>query len=228
MSTHSVMVSAVPAPASSCHDLSGPPGRAAPLPRADRQAAIVAATLPLLRVHGHSVTSRQIAEAAGVGEGTVFRAFRDKAELIDACLASAFDQAPTKAQFAAIDRDLPLRSRLEAAVDVLQRRLTTVVELLIALSFPQPPGAAGRRSIDPQLKAGHDQVLAALTELLEPDAEKLRVPPAEAAKVIRMLVFAMTHPKITDDQPMPAGQIVDLVLHGIAEPPVRESMWSNR
>ncbi|MCU1430433.1 MAG: DNA-binding transcriptional regulator, AcrR family, partial [Actinomycetia bacterium] len=36
---------------------------------------IVAATLPLLLEHGDRVTSRQIAEAAGIAEGTIFRAF---------------------------------------------------------------------------------------------------------------------------------------------------------
>src|SRR6476469_9307170 len=87
----------------------GPPaGRAAPMQRDDRRAAIVAATLPLLREHGQAVTTRQIAEASGIGEGTIFRVFTDKAELVDACLAAAFDQTDTVAQLAAIDRSQPL------------------------------------------------------------------------------------------------------------------------
>ena len=42
---------------------------------------IVAATLPLLLEHGELVTTRQIAEAAGIAEGTIFRVFADKDEL---------------------------------------------------------------------------------------------------------------------------------------------------
>ncbi|HEX9549144.1 MAG TPA: helix-turn-helix domain-containing protein, partial [Acidimicrobiales bacterium] len=56
--------------------------RAAALPPDERRSMIVAATLPLLLAHGERVTSRQIAEAAGIAEGTIFRAFADKDELI--------------------------------------------------------------------------------------------------------------------------------------------------
>ena len=52
--------------------------RAAPLPPDERRRRLVEATLPLLVEHGRGVTSRQIAEAAGVAEGTVFRAFESK------------------------------------------------------------------------------------------------------------------------------------------------------
>ena len=44
----------------------------------DRRAAIVEAALPLLIEHGANVTTSQIAAAAGIAEGTVFRAFGDK------------------------------------------------------------------------------------------------------------------------------------------------------
>src|SRR5690606_40981582 len=59
-------------------DLSRERTRARPLSRADRRNAIAAATVPLLVEHGAAVTTRQIADAAGVAEGTLFRAFADK------------------------------------------------------------------------------------------------------------------------------------------------------
>src|SRR5690349_3699156 len=43
--------------------------RARPLPPAERRAALVAATLPLISEHGPAVSTRQIAVAAGVAEG---------------------------------------------------------------------------------------------------------------------------------------------------------------
>ncbi|WP_300082285.1 helix-turn-helix domain-containing protein, partial [Propioniciclava sp.] len=52
----------------------------------ERRKALVDATLPLLREHGTDNSTRQIAEAAGIAEGTIFRAYDSKDDLIAACL----------------------------------------------------------------------------------------------------------------------------------------------
>ena len=65
--------------------------RATALPPSERRAEIIAATLPLVLAHGAAVTTRQIAEAAGIAEGTIFRVFPDKESLIEAVVESAFD-----------------------------------------------------------------------------------------------------------------------------------------
>lgn len=190
-------------------------GRAAPMARDVRRAAIISATVPLLREHGQAVTTRQIAEASGVGEGTIFRVFTDKAELIDACLGAAFDQTPTLERLQAIDPALPLAGRVEEVVEVLQNRLASVVELLVALGFPQPPEPDGPRRMDPRARRGHSQLLDAIADLLEPDRDQLRQSPREVASFIRLFTFAATHPKINDEDLMTARQITDILLHGV-------------
>ncbi|HET9301799.1 MAG TPA: helix-turn-helix domain-containing protein, partial [Propionibacteriaceae bacterium] len=65
--------------------------RAAPLPLDERRAALIAATEPLLEQFGREISTRQIAEAAGIAEGTIFRAFATKEELIDAVIKDSFD-----------------------------------------------------------------------------------------------------------------------------------------
>ena len=56
--------------------------RAEPLAPDDRRRAIVEAVIPLLVERGATATTRQMAEAAGIAEGTIFRVFPDKAALI--------------------------------------------------------------------------------------------------------------------------------------------------
>ncbi|WP_130873094.1 TetR/AcrR family transcriptional regulator [[Pseudopropionibacterium] massiliense] len=61
--------------------------RARPLPPAERRASLIAATRQLILDHGPEVTTRQVAEAAGVAEGTLFRVFPTRRDLIAATIA---------------------------------------------------------------------------------------------------------------------------------------------
>src|SRR4051812_42163245 len=115
--------------------------RATPMALEDRRAALITATEPLLERFGRDVSTRQIAEAAGVAEGTIFRAFATKEELIDAVVDEVFDETRTHAAVASIDPTLPLEDRLVAAVSILQDRTRRVFALFHALRLR--PGWAG-------------------------------------------------------------------------------------
>jgi AcrR family transcriptional regulator len=183
--------------------------RARRMPPAQRREALITATLPLVLGHGPGVTTRQIAEAADVAEGTIFRVFDDKEALIRAVTERAFDPAPALAEIAAIDSTFALRDRLVAAVAVLQSRLDTVLALVHALGTARPP--RGQRPS----RLLNDEFREAIVELIGDDRTQLRVPPLELAATLRMLVFGATHPFINDGNPLTPEQIVGILLDGL-------------
>ena len=181
--------------------------RAAPLPPAERRAAIVAATLPLLLVHGSAITTRQIAEAAGIAEGTIFRAFPDIESLLQATVDAAYDPAQVAKELEAIGNAGSLERRLVEAVRILQARLTSVWQLMSIAGVPKP--AARTNTID-------RPDVAALIAMIEPDRHRLRRSPAATAQLLRGLTLAGTHPALTaDGAAMPPEEIVSLLLDGM-------------
>jgi AcrR family transcriptional regulator len=181
--------------------------RATSLPTDERRAAIAEATLPLLLEHGASVTTRQIAEAAGIAEGTIFRVYPDKESVIVAAVQLAFDTAPVRDAVATIDLDLPLEDRLREAVEIIQERTTRIFSLMSVLA-----SITSQRPALPQKKPGELDGLAAL---FEPDADRLRCDPHRAAQVLRAVTFGGTHPMFIVDVPLKPDEIVDLALGGL-------------
>ncbi len=186
-------------------------GRAAPMSPDERRRAIVDAVIPLLLEHGRSLTTRQIAEGAGIAEGTIFRVFDSKEALVDAALDRAFDRGPFLARLAGIDRGLPLRERLVALVSVLQDRFMEIFALMAAVGMVAPPEQHDEHDGPGPWRAKLQEDLVAL---VGDDAALLRIPAEELLKALRLLTFAGSHTQIADHQLMTPEQIVDLVLYG--------------
>ena len=214
------------------------PPRATALPPSQRRAVLVECALDLIRRSGAVPSTREIAEAAGVAEGTIFRAFDTKDSLIDEAIASSFCPAPLLRQLQQVDPGLPLRERLVAVVTILQRRYGDLFDLMHGLRLSAPPVAARREHTSCTPEAGHvasspddgsedqpgdrdhrhpDRELTnrAVVALIEPDASDLTCSAQDLARYLRMLTFSGSHPQISDSRLLSPETIVDVLLTGV-------------
>jgi AcrR family transcriptional regulator len=183
-----------------------PTTRAKPLPVEERRQAIATATLPLLVAHGRDVTTRQIADAAGVAEGTLFRVFDDKEAIIDAAVEQFLDPEPFRAVLRRIDPSLPLEVKIELVLDRFLDRFTGIFGVFASLgSRPRPPGDTSAEIIT-----------GIFEELLAPDLEALRVPPAQVFMFVRLVAFSSAMPQFGPTVGLGTDVLAHLIVHGIA------------
>ena len=196
------------------------------MPADQRRASIIAATRPLLAEHGLGFTTRQVAEATGIAEGTIFRHFTSKDELISAVIADSLDVDSLSADLCAIDLELPLTDRVTEAVSVLRNSFTSIHELTAALKTRPQHTYAMHGQKDEFSHPTHDMMAAwtreittQIVRLLEPDEERLCVDLDVAAQ----LVLAVSHIGLHRFDPTPvtfsATQLTDVVLHGVVRHP---------
>jgi len=188
----------------------------------DRRAMIVHAVLPLLMEHGTAVTTAQIARAAGIGEGTIFRAFKDKDELFDACTAEVLRPDHVLDAIAEIPIEQQVADRLVEAAEALGAHFERMGALMGALH------ATGRhKQRDPEqrlknrtMKGGRSESMTAMrgaiTELFEPEKDRLRLTPEQLAALFLTLLFGGRRMAPIDDVPT-TRQVVDVFLHGAVE-----------
>lgn len=189
--------------------------RAKPLPPAQRRQAIVDAILPLLLEKGSAVTSREMADAAGIAEGTIFRAFPDKAAVIREAVKASMNPAPICDALADIAESASIETQLETAAAVLLERTERIAALHSILRTAHTSTSSKPAGIPQFVRDSDAAILAGLTRLLERHTDRLRVPPDRAAIVFRGLVFANAHPMTAADQKTTPAELVDLLLSGI-------------
>ncbi len=198
-------------------------GRAKAMAPDERRAAIVDAVVPLLMEHGADVSTRRIAQAAGIAEGTIFRVFPDKASLLLAAAGEVMNPASGRADLEAALAPLDsLRAKLLVTTEQLYARSERVMVVMMALrtiwiTQAQAGEDHDHGSSDPQRFFA--EMNAALHELLTdvfaPHADELRVDAGTAAVLLRTLVLGSRHPGSDPAHRLGPEQIVDALLLGV-------------
>jgi len=179
----------------------------------ERRAALIQATIPLLHEHGLEVSTRQIAAAAGVAEGTIFGVFESKNSLVVCSVIKALDPQVTLDGLAAIDRSLPLRERMADAAERIHARMAENAALMTAarkliLAGQQDPDAQAR------MASSRERLKDALVEVIAPDAAQLRQSPEAVASMLLLFCGANTYGPFGDPDNFRGTELVSLLLDG--------------
>jgi AcrR family transcriptional regulator len=167
--------------------------------RADAQRnreRIVAAALDLCTARGTSVSMEEIARAAGLGVGTLYRHFPDRQALVEHIAVVALEELLAFSRAAVADE--------APRVDVLRRIAARCTELPLAItrSFGAPPGPC----VD--MAREHDRLLERLVSQAQADGSVRRdIPPRQ---VVELLHVAICRPGVR-----PGDHLVTVVLDGL-------------
>ena len=174
--------------------------RAKPMSPEDRRQAIISATTDLVLEHGPEATTRQIADACGIAEGTLFRVFESKDDILAAVVEQLLDPSFLIADIEAIHAEDNVVDAVRSLVTVIDASTKRVRSVMMALHTAQDTLDRRRNHHGPGDKTkfleGQADVVTAMARVLSPYSDELRVDPESAASFIQITVFASSLPMI--------------------------------
>lgn len=148
-----------------------------------RREQILGAIAPAVLKHGAAVTSRQLAQAANVAEGTLFRTFGDKEALLLAFLEREMRECFSAAELSEVPGEDGLEAYIDAAIHLLRDRFARANRVWMALGHLAVQGT--------EIAAHALEVLRGqLAEGLVPFASRMRISREAAAEILISLVMS--------------------------------------
>lgn len=194
-------------------------GRATPLPPELRRQAIIEAAGPLLVSTAGQFTTKQVAEAAQIAEGTIFRVFDSKQDLLHAVIEDALDPSELCAQIRLLTDQESLDDHITALVRLLRAKHETISALTAAL-HAAPAGPAGKQHHGHDMSVFRERLITtnqAIAQSLAPWADRLSVPTTTAASLIDTLARAAAQPFLCDTGLPDAATLARVIVHGIVK-----------
>lgn len=185
--------------------------RADPLPPEERRRAIIKATRPLLIANGGRFTTREVAAAAGIAEGTIFRVFASKTELLHATVADILDPTEICRRIATLPGTVSLTRHLAALIATMAGDGDAVLaagQLAAGCPATDKPG-------QPSFQARALVIRDAVADSLAPWAAELRLPARQAATLIQGVVLSVLHPIFHDPGLRDPELLAGLLVHGL-------------
>lgn len=190
---------------------------------AERRQAIARAVLPVLVERGAAATTRDMARAAGVAEGTLFSVFDTKRDITVAAIELHLNPEPISAGLQAICAGLPLGEQLAEAADVIVSKSKDVVALLGVLRTLPPADASERQEHQSLMRNWMEGMTRAIRALFERNSALLATSPERATDAFVALLMAASRPYGEDAPHLSTGDAVHLLQHGILKKDVTDA-----
>ncbi|RMB61693.1 TetR/AcrR family transcriptional regulator [Tessaracoccus antarcticus] len=164
--------------------------RAAPMPPEQRRAAIVDAALDLMEANGPELTTRMVAEAAGVAEGTIFRVFPTLPDLLGATYSEFLSRERLMVSLEAVELGDTLESKTLGCVRGIVDYFSHIHSVLPPPkheSAPSPNAACVRDAHKERFADLRDWVVATIS----PHTDELTISPENYSHFLKALAMGM-------------------------------------
>ena len=189
-----------------------------------RRQEIIDATVPLLEEEGFTVSTKRIAEAAGIAEGTIFRVFPTKEDLIHAAISSVMDVRDLVGDIQNINPATPLPDKIAQIFHIVEQsasRIHTFMAAMAGRSHRKPPHGFSGKFTPPKQGHPHQRFSAqtgvirtAIEQTLTYNTHELTVSPDTAAAHVLTVALASVMTDTVID-PVDSQTTVTLVVRAL-------------